>query len=239
MCIYNIYIYMQYIYIYIYIYIYQCISLSTNAVWGRVKAAVPVVTAPLVGSFGGSSTIQWHGAEKTLAVAMTATMPLSGGDVITLRLPQFTLPRNTTSSAVDATASAVNTTSSAVLELQGRSANIFVAAWLLGGAGAGGEDEEGRGVWNEELNVLELRVRSVVGQVTVKEAESVAIRVSFFYLVFEFFFCVTVKVAQSVAVRVRFVYWCMGVGREGGREGWGAVRVSESERVNSCACVCV
>ena len=188
---------------------------------GRVKAAVPVVTAPLVGSFGGSSTIQWHETEKTLAVAITATMPLSGGDVITLRLPQFQLPTNTSSSAV--------------LELLGRSAHIFAAPLVLGGAGAGEEEQEGRGVWNDELNVLELRVRGVVGQVAVKEAQSVAIRVSFFLLSF---LCHGQRGSVCLGA---FCVWVYG-GWEGGREGIHTYREreseSEGERVNSCACVC-
>ena len=37
----------------------KCVSLSTDAASGPVRSPVPVENAPVVGSFGGSSTVQW------------------------------------------------------------------------------------------------------------------------------------------------------------------------------------
>ena len=36
-----------------------------------------------------------HGADEGLSIAMTCMMALTGGDVISLRLPQFTCPNST------------------------------------------------------------------------------------------------------------------------------------------------
>jgi len=89
-----------------------------------------------------------------LGIAVTCIMSLSGGDVISLHLPQFTHPNSSSSVLV-------------LVLVEGRSAGVF----------------SNMALWNEETRALDLRVGGGAGVVVVEHERSVTVRVRFVFYV--------------------------------------------------------